>query len=40
MERIRSTELAAYAGKHVKVMGWLHSLRRLGAVNFVVLRDG
>lgn len=40
MERIRSTELAAHAGKQVKVMGWLHSLRRLGAVNFVVLRDG
>lgn len=40
MERVRSTELAAHAGKQVKIMGWLHSLRRLGAVNFVVLRDG
>jgi nondiscriminating aspartyl-tRNA synthetase len=40
MERIRSTHLAARAGERVKVMGWLHSVRRLGAVNFAVVRDG
>ena len=40
MERIRSNELASRVGERVKVMGWLHSLRRLGAVNFAVVRDG
>jgi nondiscriminating aspartyl-tRNA synthetase len=40
MERIRSIELASRTGERVKVMGWLHSMRRLGAVNFVVVRDG
>lgn len=40
MERVRSVELAARVGERVKVMGWLQSLRRLGAVNFLVVRDG
>ncbi len=40
MERIRSIELASKTGERIKVMGWLHSMRRLGAVNFVVVRDG
>jgi nondiscriminating aspartyl-tRNA synthetase len=40
MERVRSIELAAHAGEQVRVRGWLQSLRRLGAVNFAVVRDG
>jgi nondiscriminating aspartyl-tRNA synthetase len=40
MERIRTTEVAAHVGEQVRVAGWLHSLRRLGGVSFVVVRDG
>src|SRR5262245_59262882 len=40
MERVRSVELASRMGERVTVAGWLHSVRRLGAVNFVVVRDG
>src|SRR5262245_10431897 len=38
--RIRSIELSRYVGQRVVVAGWLHSLRRLGALDFVVVRDG
>jgi nondiscriminating aspartyl-tRNA synthetase len=40
MERIRSCELAAHVGQRVRVAGWLASVRRVGAINFVVVRDG
>jgi len=40
MERIRTTELAAHTGESVLLQGWLHALRRLGGVTFVILRDG
>jgi nondiscriminating aspartyl-tRNA synthetase len=40
MERIRTTELAAHVGARVRVQGWLHALRRMGGVNFIVVRDG
>ncbi|MCW5803439.1 MAG: aspartate--tRNA(Asn) ligase [Deltaproteobacteria bacterium] len=40
MERIRSSELGAHVGERVRVAGWLQSLRRLGAVSFLVVRDG
>jgi nondiscriminating aspartyl-tRNA synthetase len=40
MERIRTTEVAHYIGKRVRLAGWLHALRRLGGVSFIVLRDG
>ena len=39
-ERIWTTELAAHAGRRVALAGWLHRLRRLGQVGFLVLRDG
>jgi nondiscriminating aspartyl-tRNA synthetase len=39
-ERIRTTELRAHAGECVTLAGWLHALRRLGGVNFLILRDG
>ena len=41
MERIRTVELAAsLVGQRVRLAGWLHSLRRLGGVSFLTLRDG
>jgi nondiscriminating aspartyl-tRNA synthetase len=40
MERIRSLELGARVGEHVRVAGWLSSLRRVGALAFVGIRDG
>ena len=38
--RIRTTEAQDHAGQRVKMAGWLHRLRRLGAISFLVLRDG
>lgn len=40
MERIRTTELAAQVGQRVRVSGWLNTLRRLGGITFLVIRDG
>jgi nondiscriminating aspartyl-tRNA synthetase len=40
MQRVRSVEVAAHVGHRVRVIGWLQSLRRLGAISFVTLRDG
>jgi nondiscriminating aspartyl-tRNA synthetase len=40
MERVRTVEIHAHAGQRVRVEGWLHSWRRLGALNFLVVRDG
>ena len=40
MERMWTTELAAHAGERVRVAGWLHRLRTLSNVSFLVLRDG
>ena len=39
MERILTSELAAYAGERVLLQGWLHRTRRLSRVSFLVLRD-
>jgi nondiscriminating aspartyl-tRNA synthetase len=40
MKMIRTVEASAYVGEEVRLQGWLHNLRRLGGVNFIVLRDG
>src|SRR5579885_2364690 len=40
MERICSNEVGAHVGERVRVAGWLQSLRRLGVVSFLILRDG
>ena len=40
MERIWTTDLKGHVGKRVRLAGWLHRLRRLGSVGFLVLRDG
>ena len=38
--RIRTPEVASHIGETVRVAGWLHALRRLGGVSFLVVRDG
>jgi nondiscriminating aspartyl-tRNA synthetase len=40
MQTIRSVEADAHVGEAVRLQGWLHNLRRMGGVNFIVLRDG
>jgi nondiscriminating aspartyl-tRNA synthetase len=40
MQRIWSVDLPAHVGEHVALCGWLHRLRRLSAVTFLVMRDG
>ena len=40
MERIRTTEIAAHVEERVRVSGWLNTLRRLGGITFLVIRDG
>ena len=39
LERILTSEISKHVGERVRLMGWLHRLRKLGEVNFVVLRD-
>ena len=40
MERVWTTDLHRHAGERVRLAGWLHRLRRLSQVSFLVLRDG
>jgi len=40
MERIRTVEVSSHIGEQVRVAGWLHSLRRLGGISFLIIRDG
>src|SRR5579884_2484463 len=40
LERIRTLEVATHAGERVRVAGWLHSLRSMGGIHFLVIRDG
>ncbi|HEY6285431.1 MAG TPA: aspartate--tRNA(Asn) ligase [Ktedonobacteraceae bacterium] len=40
MKRIRTTEVASHSGERVRIAGWLHSLRQMGGINFLVIRDG
>jgi nondiscriminating aspartyl-tRNA synthetase len=40
MERIRTSDVGGHVGERVRVAGWLASLRRLGGINFLVIRDG
>ena len=39
MERTWTTELPQRCGERVLLKGWLHRLRRLSGVSFLVLRD-
>lgn len=40
MERIWTTQIAAHVGERVVLEGWLHRLRQLSEINFLILRDG
>ena len=40
MRRIWSVEVAEHVGERVVLAGWLHRLRRLSHVSFLILRDG
>src|SRR5262245_25231003 len=40
MERIISTKVGQHIGERVRLAGWLHALRRMGGINFIILRDG
>jgi nondiscriminating aspartyl-tRNA synthetase len=39
MHKIRTNELSAHVGQPIRLTGWLHNLRQLCGVNFIVLRD-
>ena len=40
MKRIRTIEVPSHAGERVRIAGWLHSLRQMGGISFLVIRDG
>src|SRR5579863_2901113 len=40
MQRIRTLEVRSHIGERIRVKGWLQSLRSMGGINFLVLRDG
>ncbi len=40
MQRIWSVDLPTHVGERVALAGWLHRLRRLSSVAFLILRDG
>ena len=37
--RVLTTEVGQHVGERVILDGWLHQLRRMGGVNFLILRD-
>ncbi len=39
MERVYTSEVGSHVGERVRLAGWLHALRRMGGINFLVLRD-
>jgi len=39
MERIYTSDLKKFLGKKVNLFGWVHDVRLLGKINFLVLRD-
>jgi len=39
MDRVYGSQLTSHIGERVKLAGWLHSLRALGKINFLQLRD-
>ncbi|HET9110112.1 MAG TPA: aspartate--tRNA(Asn) ligase [Ktedonobacterales bacterium] len=38
--RVRTSDLAAHIGERAHVKGWLRGARRLGAISFLIVRDG
>ncbi len=39
-QRVRTPSVREYVGQRIGVAGWIHTIRRLSRVAFVVLRDG
>lgn len=39
-QRVWSSQLSQHVGERVRVSGWLHRLRQLSSVSFLILRDG
>ena len=39
MKRVLTSNLKEHAGEKVMMQGWIHRIRRLGQVTFIVLRD-
>jgi nondiscriminating aspartyl-tRNA synthetase len=39
LDRIWTTQLGEHAGERVRLAGWLHRLRRLSEISFLILRD-
>ncbi len=40
MERVRTTQLRENVGRRVALAGWVHQIRSLGKIDFLILRDG
>jgi nondiscriminating aspartyl-tRNA synthetase len=40
VERVRTSEIGACVGQVARVAGWLHAVRKMGGISFVVVRDG
>ncbi len=40
MEHIWATQMGEHVGERVQLHGWVHQLRALGKINFLILRDG
>jgi len=40
MQIIRTTQLLEHINQRVTLHGWLHQLRALGKINFIIVRDG
>ncbi len=40
LTRTRTVEVAQHAGTRIRVQGWLHALRKLGGISFLIVRDG
>ncbi len=39
LKRTLATQLSAHVGEKVRVRGWLHAIRSLGKIHFVIVRD-
>ncbi|MDC7239992.1 MAG: OB-fold nucleic acid binding domain-containing protein, partial [Spirochaetales bacterium] len=37
--RVLAKDIKDYAGKEISLSGWIHRVRELGGVNFIILRD-
>jgi nondiscriminating aspartyl-tRNA synthetase len=40
VEQIRTTQLSEHIGERVTLHGWMHNLRALGKISFILVRDG